>query len=48
MEALRGNAVMVGEAWGWDLNNGVFIEDSDKDQHWSEWPIRLSKMCRSL
>lgn len=48
MNALRSNAVMVCEGWGWDLENGVFIANVDKDQHWGEWPIRLSKMCRSL
>ena len=48
IQHLRSNAILVCRSWGWDLQAGKQIKDATPDQRWQRWPIRLSKMCRSL
>ena len=48
IQALRTNATTVCWAWGYDLGKGELLKTTDKDQRWSNWPIRLYKMARSL
>ena len=48
MNALRENAIMVCEAWGYDLMNGQEIKNCTLSQRWQNWPIRLYKMTISL
>ena len=35
-------------SWGWNLNGRCHIQNSDPDQCWQDWPIRLYKCAKSL
>lgn len=48
MEALKSNANIVCEAWGYNLSSGRVIKTTHPDQKWHNWPIRLYKMTKSL
>ncbi len=43
-EALR----LAAAAWGWDLTNACRIEPPETGMAWTNWDVRLAKMCRSL
>ena len=43
-EALR----LAAAAWGWDLTKACRIEPPETGMAWTNWDVRLAKMCRSL
>eukprot|EP00040_Diaphanoeca_grandis_P023886 m.130548 g.130548 ORF g.130548 m.130548 type:complete len:335 (+) comp29484_c0_seq2:266-1270(+) len=44
---LEGVTIMA-EAWGWDLRVRRWIPHRTQGQGWSNWDVRLAKVCRSL
>ena len=44
---LRG-AELLALAWGWRLESRSYVEQPQRGQAWSHWPIRLYKAARSL
>lgn len=43
-EALK----LAAAAWGWDLEKACRIEPPETGMAWTNWDVRLAKMCRSL
>merc|ERR1712048_1238764 len=35
-------------AWGWDVDKSARVKDPPKGMQWTNWDVRLAKMCRSL
>ena len=35
-------------AWGWDLDQACRISPLEKGMGWTDWDVRLAKMCRSV
>lgn len=58
VEALRGDAEwreryhdsvrLVAKAWGWDVATATRIEPLASGMGWTDWDVRLAKICRSL
>ncbi len=44
---LRG-VELLALAWGWDLAARRYLEQPQRGQAWSDWPIRLYKAARSV
>eukprot|EP00438_Fugacium_kawagutii_P029037 Skav228260 [mRNA] locus=scaffold3031:160114:162478:+ [translate_table: standard] len=43
-EALR----LASAAWGWDLDQACRIDPPENGMGWTNWDVRLAKMCRSV
>ena len=35
-------------AWGWDVDQACRIAPLEKGMGWTDWDVRLAKMCRSV
>ena len=48
MEGYHEGLDLACKAWGWDLWKACRIEPMEEGMGWTNWDVRLAKMCRSL
>lgn len=39
---------LASAAWGWDLDQACRIDPPENGMAWTNWDVRLAKMCRSV
>ena len=48
LQDYRLGAILLMQAWGWDVKNQQRYDHPAPGQQWNNWPVRLGKMANSL